>query len=283
MALHSAPRLGVVVPSGNAAAEPEIGSLVSPAFNVHTSRFPVLPGKDLRGRLEKYNDVLPDVLGNFGGLRLDAAVVSCTGSHYLLTPDGDRALCAELSQRAGAPVRSAALAILDTARAVGAERLVLISPYEPWLTELSHAYWESAGLAVDRIVKIRAGARFSPYDVTTEELVAQVRESELPEDATLLFTGTGMFTFDALAELGRDSGHTLLTSNLASAWWARDTLGLPADGPDAHPLLRRLAERTGPRPGATGTSGASGATGTSGAPGVTAGSGVTGRDAVAVS
>lgn len=63
MALHSAPRLGVVVPSGNAAAEPEIGSLVSPALNVHTSRFPVLPGKDLRGRLEKYNDVLPDVLG----------------------------------------------------------------------------------------------------------------------------------------------------------------------------------------------------------------------------
>ncbi|MFC9341337.1 arylmalonate decarboxylase [Streptomyces sp. NPDC057020] len=252
MALHSAPRLGVVVPSGNAAAEPEIGSLVSPAFNVHTSRFPVLPGKDLRGRLEKYNDVLPDVLGNFGGLRLNAAVVSCTGSHYLLTPDGDRALCAELSERVGAPVRSAALAILDTARAVGAERLVLISPYEPWLTELSHAYWESAGLTVDRVVKIRAGARFSPYDVTTEELVAQVREAELPEDAALLFTGTGMFTFDALAELGRDSGHTLLTSNLASAWWARDTLGLPAEGPDAHPLLRRLAERTGTRAGAPG-------------------------------
>ncbi|MFH9728518.1 arylmalonate decarboxylase [Streptomyces sp. NPDC017254] len=245
MALHSAPRLGVVVPSGNAAAEPEIGSLVSPAFNVHTSRFPVLPGKDLRGRLEKYNDVLPEVLGNFGGLRLDAAVVSCTGSHYLLTPDGDRALCAELSERAGAPVRSAALAILDTARAVGADRLVLVSPYEPWLTELSHAYWESAGLTVDRVVKIRAGDRFSPYDVTTSELVAQVREAQLPEDATLLFTGTGMFTFDALAELGRDSGRVLLTSNLASAWWARDTLGLPADGPDAHPLLRRLAERTG--------------------------------------
>lgn len=83
--------------------------------------------------------------------------------------------------------------------------------------------------------------------MTTEELVAQVREAELPQDATLLFTGTGMFTFDALAELGRDSGRVLLTSNLASAWWARDTLGLPAEGPDAHPLLRRLAERTGPR------------------------------------
>ncbi|MEW1698890.1 arylmalonate decarboxylase [Streptomyces sp. NPDC093249] len=245
MALQSAPRLGVVVPSGNAAAEPEIVGLVSPALNVHTARFPVLPGNDLRGRLEKYNEVLPDVLGNFGGLRPDATVVSCTGSHYLLTPDGDRALCAELSERTGAPVRSAALAILDTARAVGSERLVLVSPYEPWLTELSQGYWEAAGLAVDRVVKIRAGARFSPYDVTTDELVAQVREAELPEDATLLFTGTGMFTFDALAELGRDSARTLLTSNLASAWWARDTLGVPADGPDAHPLLRRLAERTG--------------------------------------
>ena len=48
MSLQSAERLGVVVPSGNAAAEPEIGSLVRPAMNVHTSRFPFLPGRTLR-------------------------------------------------------------------------------------------------------------------------------------------------------------------------------------------------------------------------------------------
>lgn len=243
MALHSAQQLGLVVPSGNAAAEPEICALVHPVLNLYTTRFPVLPGKELRGRLETYNEVLPETLRNFGRLRLDGALVACTGSHYLLSPEGDRAFCDELSDQVGAPVASATLAILAAAGAVGADRLVLVSPYEPWLTELSRAYWEKAGLHVDRVVKIRAGDRFSPYDVTTDGLVAQVRAADIADDAVVLFTGTGMFTFAALEELGRDSGQTFLTSNLAGAWWALDTLGRGRSA-HAHPLLRRLSERT---------------------------------------
>ncbi|WNI14300.1 maleate cis-trans isomerase family protein [Actinacidiphila sp. ITFR-21] len=243
MTLDSIPRLGLVVPPANAAAEPEIGGLVHPRLNTHTTRLPVLPGKDLRERLDTYNAVLPQTLGTFGTLRLDAAVIACTGSHYLLSPGGDRALCEALSDRIGAPVASATLAILAAAAAAGVERLVLVSPYQPWLTDLSRDYWEKAGLAVDRVVKVRAGGRFSPYDVTTAELLAQVRDAGVADDAALLFTGTGMSTLAALAELGRDSGRTLLTSNLATAWWALHTAGggEPFDRPDTHPLLRRLS------------------------------------------
>jgi maleate isomerase len=219
---------------------------MNPGANVHISRFPVLSDKDLRGRLETYNQVLPDALAAFGTLRLDAAVVACTGSHYLLSPEGDRTVCDDLSERVGFPVKSAALAILAALRAAGVERLTLVSPYMPWLTQLSEKYWRDAGLHVDRVVKVTAGDRFSPYDVTTRELVGQVRAAELPDDAALLFTGTGMFTFDALEEIGRDTGGLLLTSNLASAWWARDELGLSDDEPGVHPLLRRLAGRTVP-------------------------------------
>ncbi|WP_327173948.1 arylmalonate decarboxylase [Streptomyces sp. NBC_01335] len=214
---------------------------MAPHADLYTARFPVLPDRDLRGRLERYNEVLPDTLGDFGSLSLDAVVVACTGSHYLLSPRGDRELCDRLSQRTGRPVRSAALAILAAAEAAGVDRLVLVSPYMPWLTELSERYWRDAGLHVEHVVKVRAGDRFSPYDVTTEELVAQVREAELPVGAALLFTGTGMFTFAALTELARDTERPLLTSNLAGAWWARDTLGLPLSGGDVHPLLKRLA------------------------------------------
>ncbi|MBD0694691.1 arylmalonate decarboxylase [Streptomyces sp. CBMA123] len=241
MSLHSAARVGVIVPSGNAAAEPEIAELMRPTANVHTARFPQLPGQGLRERLDTYNEILPQVLSTFGKLALDAAVVACSGSHYLLDPQGDRRLCDQLGDSAGYPVTSSTLATLDTCADLGITDLVLVSPYEPWLTELSRSYWEQAGLKVARVLPIQAGERFSPYDVTTEDLVRQVEAANIADDAALLFTGTGMFTFDALQTLGTGNDRVLLTSNICSARWAYKHTGAPAGVTSQPWQLNRLA------------------------------------------
>ncbi|NUT95716.1 MAG: arylmalonate decarboxylase [Saccharothrix sp.] len=236
MDLFSAPRLGIVVPPENPTAEPEFGRLVGDRVNLHATRFPVTPGQGLLEMLETYNEVLPDVLGGFGALRLDAAIVSCSASHYLLGPAGDAAFCAELGERAGFPVASSTRAILTACEVLGVERLVLVSPYEPWLTDLSRDFWARAGLDVAGVVPVPAGERYDPYRVTTAQLLERLGQQALPDGAALLCTGTGMGTLAALGVLARDSGAVLLSSNLASAWWALREFGLTAD----HPLLSRL-------------------------------------------
>lgn len=246
--MMEAARVGIVVPSGNAAAETEIGCLVRPEMNSHTMRFPHMPERGLADRLHTYNEILPETIGGFGRLALDAVVVACSGSHYLLGPDEDGELCAKLSADTGRPVASSTIATLDTCADLGVRDLVLASPYEPWLTDHSLRYWEAAGLRVRTVIPIRAGGRFSPYDVATDELVRQVQEADPGGDAALLFTGTGMFTFAALTAIGTGNDRILLTSNVCSAWWARRQTGrdTPADG-SGHWLLRRLAERAGPQ------------------------------------
>ncbi|MFE7565536.1 arylmalonate decarboxylase [Streptomyces sp. NPDC057539] len=245
MDIFSLPRIGVVVPPENPTAEPEFHHLLGSGMNVYASRFPVTPGIGLRAMLETYNAVLPDILGTFGGMRLDATVVACSASHYLLDPDGDRAFCAELSERVGFPVRSSTQAILAACEALGVTRLTLVSPYQPWLTDASRAFWERAGLTVDGVVLVPAASdpagngHYDPYEVTTGTLLKRIRERELSADTALLFTGTGMGTLAALTTLARAEPHrTLLTSNLASAWWARRAVGGTAGA--AHPLLLRL-------------------------------------------
>ncbi|MFE7835503.1 arylmalonate decarboxylase [Streptomyces sp. NPDC057474] len=248
MDLFSLPRVGVVVPPENPTAEPEFNCLLGAGMNVYTARFPVTPGAELRAMLETYNRVLPDTLGGFGGMRLDAAVVACSASHYLLNPDGDRALCDELSAHVGYPVVSSTQAILALCEALGETRLTLVSPYEPWLTDTSRAFWERAGLKVDDVVLVPAarnpdgGDLYDPYEVTTREILRRIRERRSPGGTALLFTGTGMGTLAALTELAReDTGRPLLSSNLASAWWARRAAGAGTGA--AHPLLRRLEDR----------------------------------------
>ncbi|MFD5749020.1 arylmalonate decarboxylase [Streptomyces sp. NPDC127033] len=248
MDLFSTPRLGVVVPPENPTAEPEFNHLIGAGMNVYTTRFPVTPGAELRGMLETYNRVLPDTLGNFGGMRLDAAVVACSASHYLLNPDGDRALCDELSAGVGYPVASSTQAILALCEALGETRLTLVSPYQPWLTDTSRAFWERAGLKVDDVVLVPAarnpdgGDHYDPYEVTTREILRRIRERRVTDGTALLFTGTGMGTLAALTELAREgTGRPLLSSNLASAWWARRAAGTGTGA--AHPLLKRLDDR----------------------------------------
>lgn len=242
MNLFSAPRLGVVVPPENPTAEPEFHHLAGAAVNVYASRFPVTPGVGLREMLEGYNDVLPAALGGFGQMRLDAAVVACSASHYLLAPDGDRALCQELGERFGYPVQSSTQAILWACAALGVSRLSLVSPYQPWLTDTSREFWCKAGLSVDEVVLVPAGRDlYDPYRVAPEAVLAAVGEGEPAGDEALLFTGTGMGTLAALGELSARSGRVLLTSNLASVWWALRATGAIGE----HPLLRRLEQQAG--------------------------------------
>lgn len=251
MDIFPLPRLGLVVPPENPIAEPEFHRLIGSEMNVYTSRFPLTPGMGVKETMESYNEVLPETLAAFGRMRLDAAVVACNASHYLLNPQGDRAFVAELSERLGFPVQSSTQAILAVCEEFGTTRLTLVSPYWPWLTETSRSFWEQAGLKVDTVVlapavpgRVAEEHEFDPYRVTTRTLLTQVREAGVPDEGVVLFTGTGMGTLTALAELDREFGRsTLLTSNLASAWWARRTVG--AAGAEVHPLLERLERGAG--------------------------------------
>ena len=107
-----------------------------------------------------------------------------------------------------------------------------VSPYVPWLTELSAGYWIQAGIEVRRVIPVRAGGRFMPYEVTTEEAVAQIESAQPSADEVLLLTGTGMFSNEVVHRL-QARANFVLSSNLCSAWWALRCVGatLPRTDP----------------------------------------------------
>jgi maleate isomerase len=220
------PRVGVVVPAGNAAVESELHLLLGDTANLHTSRYPVFPDYELRDRLTQYRRLLPVTAAGFGRLRLDAIVAACSGNHYLQGPVDDARVCTALSEELGIPFCSVTQAVLHYLAYQEVDRVVLASPYEPWLTELSENYWRTAGIGVEAVVPIASSRGFSPYDVAPQDIVNSFSEVGIPDYATVLFTGTGMFTLDAVCALRRRRGWRCVTSNISCAWWALRTIGV---------------------------------------------------------
>ncbi|MFA5580962.1 MAG: hypothetical protein WDA25_03300 [Paracoccaceae bacterium] len=236
MTITSPMRLGFIVPPANPAVEPEMRALFAEDQIYHTARLPVFPDTTLYERNDLYIKAYPEAVKAFGSLKLGAISIAMTGSSYSLLPDGDLAMCRELSASVGVPVVTASYAILMVLRAMGVKRLAMVSPYPVELTAKARAYWEAAGIEIAQTHSI--SDEFRAYELTDADIVnafGGVDTSRSADADAVLLSGTGANTLTSLLKLSDGTRLPLLSSNLcsAAALWA-------VSGREATPALEKL-------------------------------------------
>src|SRR5690349_5831969 len=142
-------RLGMITPSSNSVLEPVTSAMLHdvPGITAHFSRFRVTEIALDAAALNQFDaSVMLPAADLLSDARVDAIAWNGTSASWLGI-GRDRRLCEAITARTGIPATTSTLACIDAARALGARRVGLVSPYTDDVQRRIGEVWAGEGIA----------------------------------------------------------------------------------------------------------------------------------------
>ncbi|MBO6759198.1 MAG: hypothetical protein JJ902_22945 [Roseibium sp.] len=225
----------VLTPQANTTAEMELSILAPRGYGLATARL-VSTKAGMDARLIDYVAQQNSTLDRFANAPISASMFACTGAAYLVDPADERRQKEEIEAARGYPFITAASAVADAIRALGAKRVGLISPYGDKLHAAALDYWAKRDLRPVAVARIAGRAEsFHPIYATPASQAAQAMDS-LPDVGLdcILFLGTGLPTLPVIAARSRRE-LPIVSPNLCLMW--RSVLAVTGTAPARETLL----------------------------------------------
>jgi maleate isomerase len=206
-------KLGIIVPSWNTVMEFEMQRMAGGTMSMHAER--IKHTADTEESLSWMSTQAGAAAELLSHAKVDAICYGCTGSGFLKSPEADVALAAKLEATTGIPSVTSSAAIVDALRAMGARRISVASPYEPWLNEKLRIYLEAAGF---EILAMQGLSTQSHASISTERVKALAAEVMRPQTEAIFISCSNFRTLDIIEPLEASLGRPVVTSNQAAMW-----------------------------------------------------------------
>jgi maleate isomerase len=211
-------RIGLIIPSSNRMVEQEMVRHVPPRVQAHVMRLRMTGAhhmalEDLIPRVEEATRTLTDA-------RCDVVAFHCTANSTSEGLDGEKRLLDALA-RAGAPqATTTATAIREGFDALGAKRIVLLTPYSARVTEEETEFLHMAGYEV----LAATGFNFKgsdEYCATPPQFWRdRAVEAARPDADAYLISCANISAFPVIEEIEARLDRPVVTSNQVVIWHA---------------------------------------------------------------
>ena len=216
-------RLGMLLPSSNQVAEPELPSMLPEGVAVHTTRLRLVGGgpTELLKMTEKIEDAA-ELVSHAGA---DLIVFHCTAvSTY--DAEMEKRIGERIRKATGKPSIATSEALTAAFHALDARRIVLLSPYKEDvnLREVDYFAHNQIEVIKQKGLALDGGNAFAA--VEPGAWYRMTMENRDPRADAYFLSCTTIRSTPIIAALERDLGKPVVTSNQAMAWHALRTGGV---------------------------------------------------------
>ena len=209
-------RIGLIIPSSNRMVEQEMVRALPAGVQAHVTRLRMtgphhVPLEELLPRIEEAARTLVDA-------KCDVVAFHCTATSTEAGLVGEERALAAVA-RAGTPqATTTATAIRRAFAAVGARRVVLVTPYDARTTEEEAAFLRSAGYDVLAAKGFALGGSDQFCATPAQYWLERTLELARPDADAYLISCANIATFAVIDELERRLERPVVTSNQSVLW-----------------------------------------------------------------
>ncbi|MGT2501769.1 maleate cis-trans isomerase family protein [Bradyrhizobium guangxiense] len=220
-------RLGMITPSSNSVLEPVTSAMLhgAPGVTAHFSRFRVTEIALDAAALSQFDaSVMLPAADLLGDARVDAIAWNGTSASWLGV-GRDKSLCEAITARTGVPATSSTLACIDAARALGARRVGLVSPYTDDVQRRIGDVWAEEGIAPHAERHLGLRDNFSFGEVSPATIADMIRSVAAQGADAVVILCTNLDGATIAASLERELDIAVLDSVAVTLWRTLDLAG----------------------------------------------------------
>ena len=208
-------RAGVLIPSGNSVAEPELRAMLPPEASMLVTRLP-LRGSS-RTELMRMLDDLEAASGLLADAAVEVIVFHCTAVSTF-APDMAAGIRERIEKATGRKCFTTADAVLRALSKLGARRVSLLTPYIDEVHRREVEFLEACGFHVEGGANLGLDTNAQMSELEPEAILDWAQRNISGAADVCFLSCTAIKSAPIISALERSCGKPVITSNQCMAW-----------------------------------------------------------------
>jgi arylmalonate decarboxylase len=219
-------KIGIITPGVNTALEPELYAMAPKGVSFHANKL-LLTGKATQESYDQMDRDTARAAIELETAEVDVVAWACTSGSVLMPPS---AIEEKISSITGCPAFCTITAVLAAFKALGVKRIALGTPYVSFINEVEIEFLEKAGFEVVSMYGLELGVtqeeRRGIGRVPPQSMHRFARHLDNNRAEAIFISCANVAAVHEIQQIERERGKPMITSNLATFWYALRTVGI---------------------------------------------------------